>query len=97
MGVVDDRGFKTWGNAPEPFRGGGVYMVDEYVERPEVERGDRVTFTARLKRSDKDEYFGFYSRPTKARILARDDETKAELDTYIDEWLTGEPEEEDEA
>lgn len=34
-----------------------------------VERGDLVAFAAAVERSDKDEHFGFYKRPTKARLL----------------------------
>ena len=34
-----------------------------------VEVGDRVTFTARLTRSDQDSTFGFYNRPTQAKVL----------------------------
>ena len=33
-----------------------------------ADRGDRVIFTARVQRSDDDPSFGFWSRPTKARI-----------------------------
>jgi hypothetical protein len=33
------------------------------------DKGDTVAFTARVTRSDKDDKFGFYSRPTKPRIV----------------------------
>lgn len=51
MLVRDDRGFKVWGSMP-----GGL----------DAKRGDRVRFSANVTRSDKDEKFGFYKRPTKA-------------------------------
>lgn len=54
MGVKDDRGFKVYGTEPSSIS-------------PEV--GSRVTFTARVERSRDDEFFGFFSRPTKAAII----------------------------
>lgn len=32
-------------------------------------RGDRVTFVAKIERSDRDETFGFFKRPTKAEVI----------------------------
>lgn len=52
MTVKDDRGFKVWGTQPRA-------LYDCKV-------GDRVTFTATLSRSDRDDFFGFFSRPSKA-------------------------------
>lgn len=43
-------------------------------------KGDTVAFMARVTRSDKDDKFGFYSRPTKPRIVKAGPETQAELD-----------------
>lgn len=57
MTVVDDRGFKVWGTVPR--------SIDT-----EVERGTRVTFTATVSKSDRDETFGFYKRPSKAQVIA---------------------------
>lgn len=54
MLVKDDRGFKVWGTVPRSI---------------EVERGDRVTFTATLSASTDDETFGFFKRPTKADVM----------------------------
>lgn len=54
--VKHESGFKIWGSIP-------AAVVNE------VERGDVVEFVATLKRSDKDEKFGFASRPTAARIV----------------------------
>lgn len=48
--IRDNRGFKVWGSAP-----------DECIEF----KGAHVAFTARVKPSDDDPCFGFYSRPTK--------------------------------
>lgn len=55
MTVRDDRGFTVWGSQPS-----GLY----------VNVGDRIEFTASVERSDRDECFGFYKRPTKASIIA---------------------------
>jgi len=55
MTVKDDTGFTVWGSQPS-----SLY--------PSV--GDRIEFTASVERSDRDECFGFFKRPTKARLLA---------------------------
>jgi hypothetical protein len=52
MIVLDDRGFKVYCTQPSAISEAG--------------RGDRVSFTATLSRSDDDPTFGFGSRPTKA-------------------------------
>ena len=54
MTVRDDSGFTVWGSQPS--------ALDPSV-------GDRIEFTASIERSDRDECFGFYKRPSKARIL----------------------------
>ena len=59
MIVKSDDGFKVWGSVPRTIEG------DE-----ETLKGKRVKFMARVQVSDKDECFGFYSRPTKAELLA---------------------------
>jgi hypothetical protein len=51
---IDGAKFKLWGTLPA--------AIDDAQE------GDRVSFTARIKASDKDANFGFWSRPTKATI-----------------------------
>ena len=53
--VQDDRGFKVWGTQPSALDA--------------VAPNDRITFTAKVNASDRDEFFGFYSRPTKAKTL----------------------------
>lgn len=63
MVVRDDRGFKVWGTRP-----GSLWTV---------EVGDRVRFDAAVTRSDRDESFGFFKRPTKASVLPPVDETVA--------------------
>ncbi len=55
MLLKDDRNFKVWGTVPAALE--------------DVARGDRVTMTATLAKSDDDETFGFYSRPTKASAI----------------------------
>jgi hypothetical protein len=47
----------------------GNYKVWGTLPVPDAEVGDTVTFAARLTRSDDDETFGFYKRPTKASIV----------------------------
>lgn len=61
MLVLDDRGFKVWGTVPA--------AIDD------VERGNRVAFTASVERSDDDETFGFYKRPVKAELIIEEVET----------------------
>lgn len=53
--VQDQRGFKVWGTLPRAWE--------------EAERGSPVTFSAELTPSRDDPKFGFFKRPTKARIL----------------------------
>lgn len=51
--------FKLWGTVPSSIVG-------------EVERGSVVEFAASLQRSDNDQFFGFFSRPSKAKVLNRE-------------------------
>jgi hypothetical protein len=59
----DDGAWKCWGTVPRALRS--------------PEKGAHVQFTAKLTRSSNDAYFGFFSRPTKAKYL---DATPAEAD-----------------
>lgn len=54
--VASDAGWKVWGTIPS-----GCYALV----------GDRVTFTADVERSDRDETFGFTKRPRKAQVHAK--------------------------
>ena len=56
MLVKSDEGFKVWGSVPSSI---------------EVGKGDKVEFSAKLERSTDDEYFGFFSRPSKASIIEK--------------------------
>lgn len=60
MLVESDFGWRVWGTCPAGL---------SYAEGGDVEVGDRVSFIATLTRKEAD--FGFYSRPTKAYIVAR--------------------------
>lgn len=57
MLVKTEAGYKLWGNRPAALVG--------------TVRGDRVEFEAKVVRSDKDDKFGFWARPTKARLLEK--------------------------
>lgn len=52
--VRAEAGFKVWGTLPRDLA---------------AKRGDVVAFCARVSPSDNDDKFGFFSRPTKARIV----------------------------
>ena len=56
MLVKAEGGFKLWGSVPSAIR-------------DSVERGSVVEFNAALQKSDNDEYFGFFSRPSKAKVI----------------------------
>jgi hypothetical protein len=51
MTVKEDRGFLVWGTCPANLA---------------VEKGDRIKFQATVTKSDRDEHFGFFKRPSKA-------------------------------
>lgn len=55
MLVVMDDGNKVWGTVPNNIL--------------DVEKGDRVLFSAKVTRNKEDEHFGYYSRPTKAERI----------------------------
>jgi hypothetical protein len=57
MLVICDDGQKLWGSVPGAIRG-------------DIERGDAVEFTATVEASRDDPKFGFFKRPSKAKILA---------------------------
>lgn len=59
MLVKDDRNFKVWGSVPSSAT---------------VYKGDRIVFTATVEKSDKDESFGFFKRPTKAVVTPAPEE-----------------------
>lgn len=58
-------GFLLWGTVPRALE-----IVEVNGEQRGLQRGDRVEFTATLERSSRDPKFGFYKRPSKARLLA---------------------------
>lgn len=56
MTVKADAGYLVWGTRPDSLDG--------------VKHGDRVTFRATVTRSDRDAKFGFFKRPTNAKVVA---------------------------
>lgn len=56
MLIRTDVGYKLWGSVPS--------NLDN-----KVERGNNITFMAKIVRSDDDEKFGFFKRPTKAQLI----------------------------
>lgn len=72
MTVKAAAGFLVWGSVPsalslvEVTRSEGG---DTWTEQRGLERGDRVEFTATLQPSDRDAKFGFFKRPSKARVV----------------------------
>lgn len=61
--VKTTRGFKLWGTLPSAISHVGAMAGDYEL------RGKRVAFSAKVERSKDDSKFGFFSRPTKARII----------------------------
>lgn len=56
MLVVTSEGWKVWGTRPDAIW--------------QAEKGDRVRFTATVTRSEDDQLFGKFKRPTKAEVLS---------------------------
>lgn len=61
MLVQDDRGFRVWGTVPSS-------LVND-----DLNREDRIEFTATVEQSDYSPKFGFFKRPAKARIIDREE------------------------
>jgi hypothetical protein len=55
MTLQDDRGFILWGSIPNSLEGASP--------------NDHVEFVAKIEVSDRDECFGFFKRPTRARLV----------------------------
>jgi hypothetical protein len=66
MLVESDFGWRVWGTCPAGLA---------YAQGGDVEVGDRVQFDAAVTRKEAD--FGFFSRPTKACIVARKAQAEA--------------------
>lgn len=59
MLLKDNRGFRVWGSVPRA------------LNNLEVDRGDKVRFTAILTPSNDDPKFGFYKRPSNAELVEK--------------------------
>ncbi len=71
MMVELDDGRRLWGTVA---RGLDEVTLDEegrHVETTLLGQGDRVAFTATVEASQDDPTFGFFKRPTKARVVSR--------------------------
>jgi hypothetical protein len=66
MLVRDDSGFKVWGSIPsklhEPVEENGEWLTGQAM------KGKRVSFVAAVEPSKDDQKFGFFKRPTKAKL-----------------------------
>ena len=62
MTVVSDQGFKIFGTIPNSF----LEMVESMYEL----KGKSVSFSASIQRSENDSKFGFFKRPTQAKLKA---------------------------
>lgn len=77
MIVRDERGFKVWGSIPNNLWNEveflGSYRKNSWGETAGVMEklvGMEVKFSATVEKSDRDEAFGFFKRPTKAEVVA---------------------------
>lgn len=61
--VVTTRGFKLWGTLPRAISDAGAVKGDYEI------RGKRVRFSCKVERSKDDPKFGYFSRPTKAKVI----------------------------
>lgn len=64
MLVQMDDGNKVWGTVPQAIWDG----LDNGEGYDDLD-GSRIRFTAQVERSNDDEHFGFYKRPTKAEVV----------------------------
>jgi len=71
MLVKAESGYKVWGTIPSCLSLIEVTKEgeDKRTKQRGLARGDKVQFTAMLQRSKDDAKFGFYKRPTKAKLL----------------------------
>ena len=77
MLVKLDNGNKVWGTMPESIRelqrgdydGEGNWIEPRFPNLDAL-KGQRIRFNATVTRSDNDEHFGFFKRPTQAKVIA---------------------------
>jgi hypothetical protein len=71
MLVELDDGRRLWGTVAASLETQELGDDGEYLGTALLSKGDRVAFTATVEASQDDQTFGFFKRPTKARVLAR--------------------------
>lgn len=69
MTVRDDRGFKVWGTVPSGLVVPVLDIEGNRVGIRGLDQDDRVEFVGAVTRSDRDETFGFYKRPSCAKVI----------------------------
>jgi hypothetical protein len=69
MLVRDDSGFKVWGSIPNKLMEQTETFINHQFFSVEKDlKGKRVSFTAAVEPSKDDQKFGFFKRPTKAKL-----------------------------
>lgn len=70
MLIREADGNKVWGTVPEVLETIRVNDSEgNYAGTRMIEKGERVRLTATVERSQDDEHFGFYKRPTKPELI----------------------------
>ena len=68
MLVRDDSGFKVWGSIPQKLKEQTeTFLNHQFFDGTDL-KGKRASFTAAITPSKDDQKFGFFLRPTKAKL-----------------------------
>lgn len=66
MVFKSDDGYMLWGTFPQAL----WKLIDSSGHEHEEAKGKRISFFARVQRSENDSKFGFFKRPTKAELIS---------------------------